>query len=148
MWSKAPELCRLPELTVPYLLDLEPLGIEYVSNVDRLSHGEAPFRLGKLYILHGHEVPMSYSGVALARTMYLKTHVNVIFGHYHQSQQYIFKKLDNTHEGSWMVGCLCRLSEAYAPQNNWVGGFCTVKYNLSSGFFKVRNKLILENQVL
>ena len=148
MWSKAPELCGLPELTIPRLLDLEPFGIEYISNIQRMNSGLTPFKLGKLYILHGHEVNLSMGVVNLARTMYLKTHVNVIFGHHHQSQHFIFKKLDNTHEGTWMVGGLCKLSESYMPMNNWVHGFCTLKYNPISGYFKVRNKMIINGQVL
>ena len=147
LWTKAPELCGLPELTIPRLLDLEPLGVEYISNVDRMNHNIPPFRLGKLYLLHGHEINLGSGTVNLARTMYLKTHVNVIFGHHHQSQHYIFKKLNSEHEGSWSVGCLCKLSENYAPMNNWVHGFCTLKYNPITGFFKIRNKMIIGGQV-
>jgi predicted phosphodiesterase len=148
MWTKAPELCGIPELSIPTLLQLDKLGIEYVSNVQRMNMGLSPLKLGKLYVIHGHEVNCSTAVVNLARTMYLKTHVNTLFGHHHQSQQFIVKKLDNSHEGSWMVGGLCKLSENYMPSNNWVHGFCTVRYNPASGYFKVRNKMIIDNQVL
>lgn len=148
MWGKTPEFCGIPELAVEKLLGLEDLQIEYVSNVDRLNNNLPPFRLGKLYVLHGHEINMGMGTVNLARTMYLKTHVNTVFGHHHQSQSYIFKKLDGSYEGSWAVGCLCNLSENYQAMNNWINGFCTVKYNPSTGYFKVRNKLIIDNQVL
>jgi predicted phosphodiesterase len=148
MWTKAPELCGLPELAFEKLIGLGDLGIEYVSNVDRLNHGLSPLRLGKLYVMHGHETNLSSGTVNLARTMYLKTHVNVVFGHHHQSQSYIFKKLDNTYEGSWLVGSLCNLSESYQSVNNWINGFCTVKYDTGTGYFKVRNKLIIDGQVL
>lgn len=148
LWSKAPELSELPELIPSSLLSLNDFGIEYVSNVSRMVAGIEPYSIGKLYILHGHEVPMAWGAINLARTMYLKTHVNTIFGHFHQSQHYIFKKLDNTHEGSWMVGCLCKLAENYSPANNWINGFATIKYSTLTGMFKVRNKLIINNQVL
>jgi hypothetical protein len=141
-------LYGLPSLTVPKLLELDQLGIEYLSNIERLTHGEQPFKLGKLFVLHGHEIKMSLEGVNLARTMYLKSHNNVVFGHHHQSQQFTFKKLDGKHEGSWMVGCLCQLSEPYQPMNNWIHGFATVRFNPSTGYFKVRNKIILDGQVL
>jgi predicted phosphodiesterase len=147
LWTKAPELCRLPELAVDSLLDLSKLDIEYVSNVARMNSGLEPYQLGKLYVLHGHEVYMTGNVVNMARNMYLKTHVNTIFGHHHQSQQHIFKKLDNTHEGSWMVGCTCKLSESYMPMNNWIGGFATVKYFTNTGLFKVRNKIIIGGDV-
>ena len=91
---------------------------------------------------------MAWDGVNLARTMFLKTHNNTIFGHFHQSQQHIAKRLDGSHEGSWLVGGLCRLSESYSPMNAWVHGFATVKYDLSNGLFKVRNKLIINGRVL
>ena len=148
LWTKAPELCRFPEMAIEQLLQLEPLGIEYVSNVERMNQGAKPLQLGKLYVLHGHEVNLSSGVVNLARTMYLKTHVNVIFGHHHQSQHFIFKKMDNTHEGAWMVGSLCQLSENYMPMNNWVHGMATLKYNPVTGYFKVRNKLIIDGQIL
>jgi predicted phosphodiesterase len=148
MWSKAPEFCGLPELAFEKLMDLESIGIQYYSNVDRLNMNFPPVRIGKLYVLHGHEIMLGSGTVNLARTMYLKTHVNVIFGHHHQSQNYIFKKLDGTYEGSWAVGCLCNLSEQYQPMNNWINGFCTIKYNPQTGYFKVRNKLIIDGQIL
>jgi predicted phosphodiesterase len=148
LFSKAPELYGLPSLTVPKLLELDRSGIQYVSNIDRLTAGEQPLQLGKLFVLHGHEIKISWDGVNIARTMYLKAHNNVIFGHHHQSQHYTFKKLDGKHEGSWMVGGLCQLSEPYQPMNNWIHGFATVKYSPGTGYFKVRNKIILNGQVL
>jgi len=111
LYTKAPELYGLPELTVPTLLKLGELDIQYVSNISLLNHGQKPFCLGKLSVLHGHEVKVSWDGVNIARTMYLKTHANIIFGHNHQSQQFIFKKLNGKHESSTMVGSLCQLSE-------------------------------------
>ena len=148
LWMKAPELCRLPEMTVINLLNLNDLGIEYISNVERMNAGVEPYKIGKLFVLHGHEINMSYNVVNMARNMYLKTHVNTIFGHHHQSQQYTAKKLDNTHEGTWMVGGLCKLSESYAPMTNWNHGFATIKYNTDTGMFKVRNKMIMNGMVL
>lgn len=148
LFSKAPELYGLPGLTVPKLLELDRHGIEYISNIERLTSGARPFQLGKLFVLHGHEIKVSWDGVNLARTMYLKSHNNVIFGHHHQSQHYTFKKLDGKHEGSWMVGGLCQLSEPYQPMNNWIHGFATIRYNPVTGYFKVRNKIILDGQVL
>lgn len=148
LYTKAPELYGLPELTIPTLLKLDDLDIEYISNISLLTHGQKPFCLGKLSVLHGHEVKVSWDGVNIARTMYLKTHANIIFGHNHQSQQFIFKKLNGKHESSTMVGALCQLSEPYQSVNNWVHGFCTVRYNPVTGAFKIRNKLILDGQVL
>lgn len=148
LFSKAPELYGLPALTIPKLLDLDELDIQYLSNIDLLTAGQQTFKLGKLHVLHGHEVKMGWDGVNLARTMYLKCHNNVLFGHHHQSQQFTFKKLDGKHEGSWMVGGLCQLSESYMAMNNWVHGFATVKFNPTTGYFKVRNKIILDGQVL
>jgi predicted phosphodiesterase len=148
LYTKAPELYGLPELTVPTLLKLDDLDIQYVSNISLLTNGQSPLSLGKLFVLHGHEVKMSWDGINLARTMYLRTHRNVIFGHHHQAQHFTFKKLDGKHDGSWMVGGLCQLSEAYQPMNNWIHGFATVKYNPVTGYFKVRNKIILDGQVL
>lgn len=145
--SKAPELYGLDGLGVADILRLDDLDIHYISNVKIMNEGFAPFSLGKLYILHGHEVRMSWTGVNLARTMYLKTFVNVMFGHHHQSQHYIFKKLDNTHEGAWLVGGLCKLHEIYQPQNNWINGFATVDFNQDTGFFKVDNRIIIGGKV-
>ncbi len=148
LMDKAPELYDLPELAIPELLKLEPLDIEYISNKDRLEKGLPPISLGSLYVLHGHEVKMGWGGVNLARTMYLKTHVNVIFGHHHQSQQYIMKKLDHEHDGAWLVGGLCRLSQPGNAHNNWVNGFATVEHNDVTGMFSVKNKMIIKEQIV
>lgn len=145
--NKAPALFGVDGITIADILKLNDVDITYLSNVDLMNEGFAPFSLGKLYILHGHEVRMSWNGVNLARTMYLKTFCNVMFGHNHQSQQHIFKKLDNTHEGAWLVGGLCKLHDVYQPQNNWINGFATVQFNEDTGFFTVNNRIILDGKV-
>lgn len=143
--SKAPAFKNL--VSVPTLLELENLEIEYVSNIERMYHNQPPIALGKLFVLHGHEIRAGYSAVNLARLFYLKAHNSLIVGHHHTSQKYTQKKLDLTYDGCWIVGTLGQLQEPYQPINNWIHGFAYVDHDPSNGYFDVHNKIILDGKV-
>ena len=147
LWSQAPELAGLEALTMPGLLDLDKLGWEYIVSRDRLNNMQPAFRIGKLHVVHGHEVRVGAGAVNLARLYYLKTLVNVLVAHHHQSQQYLVKKMNHQHEGGWVAGCLCSLSPEFAPVTNWNHGF-TVVYLDDDGDFCVRNRQIINGKIL
>jgi predicted phosphodiesterase len=54
VWAKAPEIWDLNPLQLPELLQLSKHGIEWVED-------QRPIMLGKLPILHGHELPKGIS---------------------------------------------------------------------------------------
>ena len=146
LWGNSKKLAGLDILTIPNLYGLNDMGWDYVSNSELLQNDLKPFSLGKLYILHGTEIRVSYSVVNIPRIYYYRAHVNMLVAHHHATQEYIQRKLDNTHEGAWSVGCLCKLSPEYSPSNNWNHGFATVDV-YSDGNFSVDNKKIIDGVV-
>lgn len=128
------------------VLSFKQRKIQYISNLQRLCQGQEAFKLGKLYVLHGHEKKVSYGAVNLARLFYAKCKTNVIAGHHHKSDYALVRKLDGSHEGAWTVGTLGKLAEPYSPINDWNHGFAYVDVE-DNGFFNVHNKLILEGRI-
>ena len=147
LWNRAPELEQLKRigiksLDIPDILNLQELGWEYIDTLDNLLNAEQTFTIGNLHLIHGHEVRISSGAVNLARLYYLKTFVNIMAAHHHQVQEYIVRRLDQSHEGGWTIGCLCNLSPEYAPVNNWVHGFGIVKYDPDGDFYVKAHKII------
>ena len=97
--------------------------------------------------LHGHEIKTSWNVVNIARTLFLKTFSNIIFGHFHTTQEYIFRTLTGEILGAWSVGCLCNLFPEYRPINNWNNGFAYIEI-YRNGDFVVENKKIVNGEVL
>lgn len=146
--DRAPELAGLYGVTLPGILGLDVIDIEFIDNVDRMVKGESPLTIGKLTLLHGHEVKASYGSVNIPRLYFTKTHANTLFGHVHKSQNYITKNIHGRIMGAWAIGCLCRLREHYMPINEWVHGFTVVRVDNETGKFSVDNKMIIDGEVL
>ena len=147
LWQKASQLCGLKAMDVGELLKLQDRGWEYVINRERLMAGEDVFKVGKLRFIHGHEVRTGWGAVNLARMYYMKTTVNIVVAHHHQTQEYLTRKLNNQHEGAWVLGGLCDLSPDYLPSNNWNHGFAIVRFD-SDGDFAIENKKIINGKIL
>lgn len=141
LWSRVPELDGV--VTVPELLNLGALGWDYVSNSERLKKGEEAYHLGKLAVLHGHEVKASVVAVNIPRIYYFKCHQNLLVAHHHQAQEFIAHKLDGSHDGAWSMGCLCHLHAEYMPVTNWVHGFAVVESD-EGGNFVLQNRKIIK----
>ena len=146
MCGDSKKLHGLEVLQVKYLYELDKMGWGYVNNLDLLMAGIPVFRIGKLPILHGHEVRLK-SGqlVNIARWYYLNCQESVMVFHYHKTQEEIFKKLDMKYDGSWCVGCLC-LTQDYAPFNRWNLGFSLIHWTADD--YSVTNKKIIDGKVL
>jgi hypothetical protein len=144
LWSKVPELDEI--VTVPELLGLGALGWEYVLNSQRLKGKKEVYHVGKLAILHGHEVRASVAAVNIPRIYYFKCHQNMLVAHHHQAQEFIAKKLDGSHEGAWSMGCLCELSAEYLPVTNWVHGFVEIDSD-QDGNFVLHNRKIIDGVI-
>jgi len=147
LWSGSKKLAGLDILTIPNIYQLDELGWKYIDNAQLLREEMQPFKLGKLTILHGHEVKVNYSVVNIPRIYYQKCLVNIMVAHYHRSQENIERKLDHSHDGAWSMGALCKLSQEYAPHNNWNHGCCMIEWD-SQGDFSISNKKIINGKVL
>jgi predicted phosphodiesterase len=147
LWSGSRKFAGLRILTVSNVYRIEALGWKYVDNAQMLREEMQPFKLGKLSVLHGHEVKVNYSVVNIPRIYYQRCLVNLLVAHHHRTQENIERKLDNSHDGAWSIGCLCKLSQEYSPMNKWNHGFAIVKWD-AQGDFSVENKKIINGKVL
>lgn len=120
----------------PEMLDLECLKLENLLNLSQLKikyiHNDQLIKLGKYIIAHGDEIKCS--GVNPARTTLLKNMHSIIFSHLHRTDNHTFKTIANDTLNAHAIGCLCDLSPAYAPYNNWNHGFLYAERN-SNDFF-------------
>ena len=147
LWTKAKALSGLKVLEIPSLYNLDKFNIKYVSVSQQMEHEIKPFHIGKLYIVHGHEIRVSYSAVNIPRLYYFKTHVNILVAHHHATQEFIARKHNFEHDGAWSMGALCKLSPEFMPCNNWNHGFAIVVWD-NDGNFSVLNKKVIGGRVV
>jgi predicted phosphodiesterase len=133
--TQARELADAEPLTYESLFLSKELGIEVVR--------ENRIMLGKLSVLHGHEIPVN-GGVNPARSAYLKVKSSVIIGHLHQVSYHSEADLNGSR-----TGCLCTLSPNYSrfAYLRWSHGFAIVDV-AEDGSFHCHNKQIIDGKVL
>lgn len=139
LFHKAPEFFDIEEFRLDVLLNLGELRVDYVK--DRL-----PVRIGKLMVLHGHELNGS-GGVNPARATFLKTIDNVLIGHCHRSSQHTEPTLGGDVIVTTSIGCLCGLNPMFARVNKWNHGFAYVEMDLKSGNYRLENLKIINGKV-
>jgi predicted phosphodiesterase len=106
-------------------------------------------KFGRLNIIHGHEIRAGMGVVNIARTYYMKTQSNVLFGHWHQNQEYITRTMDGHVQGAWAQGCLCRLDAEYTYGiNQWCHGFSIVERLDDAGAFRVKLYKIIDGELV
>jgi predicted phosphodiesterase len=138
--TQARELADAEPLTYESLFLSKELGIEVVR--------ENRIMLGKLSVLHGHEIPVN-GGVNPARSAYLKVKSSVIIGHLHQVSYHSEADLNGSRTGCWSMGCLCTLTPSYSrfAYLRWSHGFAIVDV-AEDGSFHCHNKQIIDGKVL
>lgn len=107
-------------------------------------------KLGKLNVLHGHEMGESvFSPVNPARGMFLKSKSSTIFGHNHQVSHHSENNINGESTGVWSMGCLCTLSPDYRPYayTKWSHGFACVDVN-EDLTFHVNNIKIINGKII
>jgi predicted phosphodiesterase len=140
VWSKAPELDGIQELTVPGLMKHDATGIEYVSD-------RRIIQLGKLPIVHGHEFQRGFAPpVNAARGLFLKAKMSAIAGHHHQSASNSERRLDGKIIKTWGLGCACNLRPRYCPMNNWTHGFAFTEL-FKDGTYRVDNLTVIDGKL-
>lgn len=131
--DKAPQLAELVETLLTDQLELNKLNIEYLTK---------PFRIGKLWHLHGHEKPAGVNNPEYILNVWIQyVFDHFIIFHYHRTQERTFKRIDGSvwtaHSVGYSAGDL-----DYSPMNKWNQGFAVIKYD-ASGNFRVENKKIV-----
>lgn len=130
LWRKAQELSDLPGLQVGFLLQLERLGITYIERSLEPKNLEeyvaAQIRVTHLYMTHGDHVRTSGHTVNVARTVFLRTLVPMLIGHWHRVQHYEQTSYSGSTSGCWVTGCLCYQRPSYDAGRIWGQGIAVV----------------------
>jgi len=137
----APQLADLPTASLEVILGLEQRKIEYLDRKQIVMAGKLP-------ILHGDEIRMTYNPVNVARLLGLKWKGIAACGHFHRSSQ------DDSTTGrgelwtTWTFGCLCDLHPDYNPfANGWTHGVAVVSVE-KDGEFQMHNHRIWQGGIL
>jgi predicted phosphodiesterase len=139
LMTKAPELFSTEMFHLQDLFPFYDLGIEVISD-------QRIIKLGKLNVLHGHELKMNAINVNPARTVFLKTYESTIVGHSHRTSEHTEPDLSGDIITCWSVGCMSGLHPAYARINKYNHGFASIRID-SDGHFNVKNRRIVEGEV-
>lgn len=133
----APELLKMQDYIRGDYLGFDKSGVVVVRH-------DTPIVVGKLNILHGHEIP-SFSAVNPARGMFLKALECTLSAHLHRTSQHAEVTMSGKLNTSWSIGCLCQLHPEYARINKWNHGVAGLEFDGDD--FEVENKRIFEGKV-
>jgi predicted phosphodiesterase len=136
---KAPELLDVADFELNILLRLGEKNIEYIKD-KRIVH------IGKLPILHGHELNIRSAVVNPARTLFLRTHHTSAMAHLHITSQHNEQSLDGKIISTWSAGHLSDPHPHYAPINKWNHGGMRIEVS-KDGDFEVINLRLINNKI-
>ncbi len=132
LYNSAPEISEFPQVSLPRILGMKTLGIEYVDN-------QRPIMAGKLPIFHGHELGKGISSpVNAARGVFMRMISTALVGHHHRTSSHTEPNWRHEEIVCWSTGCLCGLNADYAVINKWNAGFAVVEVS-ADGQFQVDN---------
>jgi len=138
LWQHAAEISDDPRMSLVAWLDLGKHGIEWVED-------QRPVMLGKLPVLHGHELPKGMAApVNVARGAFLRTLSTVLVGHSHRTSNHAESDMWHSETGCWSTGCLCDLRPDYARINRWNHGFAVATVH-KGGAFDVNNYRVMRD---
>lgn len=137
LMSQAKEIYSLISDLLEVKLDFAGQNIEYKAE---------PFSIGKLWHLHGHEKGGGmYNPEHVCNVMFGYVLDHFICGHYHRTQDKIFKRIDKSIFLGSSVGYLAGEMD-YARLNKWNQGFASIIYG-ENGRFRVRNHKIFNGEI-
>ena len=140
LFLKAPEIFDCTDFQLEVLLKLGELKIEVVKE-------KRPIRIGKLTVLHGHELFGGSGGVNPARGTFLKTLENVVVGHYHKTSSNTEASMYGDVFSVHSVGCLCGKTPYYMPINKWNTGFAYCELEIKTGNYTFYNLKIINGKI-
>jgi predicted phosphodiesterase len=139
LYNKAPEIFDVNDFQLEVLLKLGELKIEIIKD-------KRPIILGKLTVLHGHEL-MGMGGVNPARATFTKTMEDTLVGHYHRTSSHSEPTMNNRVITVHSQGCLCEMNPMFMPINKWNLGFAYVDLNIATGEYFLENKKIVKGKI-
>ena len=134
------EIFDCTDFKLEVLLKLGELKIEVVKE-------KRPIRIGKLTVLHGHELFGGSGGVNPARGTFLKTLENVVVGHYHKTSSNTEASMYGDVFSVHSVGCLCGKTPYYMPINKWNTGFAYCELEIKTGNYTFYNLKIINGKI-
>jgi len=138
LWQHAAEISDDPRMSLAGWLDFAKHDITLVED-------QRPVMLGKLPVLHGHELPKGMAApVNVARGVYLRTGSTGLVGHSHRTSNHAESDMWHKETGCWSTGCLCDLRPEYARINKWNWGFAMVAIH-KGGAFDVHNYRVMQD---
>ena len=140
LFLKAPEIFDCTDFQLEVLLKLGELKIEVVKE-------KRPIRIGKLTVLHGHELFGGSGGVNPARGTFLKTLSNVVVGHYHKTSSNTETTMNGDIISVHSVGCLCGKTPYFMPINRWNTGFAYCELEIKTGNYTFYNLKIINGKI-
>lgn len=140
LYLKAPEIFDVHEFKLEILLRLPELFIEVVKE-------KRSIKLGKLNVLHGHELPGGSGGNNPAGNTFKKVLEDTLIGDCHKTSSHSETTLNGRTIRIESQGCLCDLNPLYMPINKWGRGFSYVEVNLRTGEYYLENKRIVNNKI-
>jgi len=128
--SKAIELASLRSLSIPSLLELDKVEVNYFE-------GPKWLKIGDLNIGHGHELNVS-GGVGLCQKIFNKFGVNYLGGHFHVFDSHIRRSISDSGPYGYnyvlINAGMLDMDVDYTLYPNWVTGFTEVHFNKSGKF--------------
>lgn len=132
IWQRAPELYSIESCRIHELLRLASMDIEIVSD-------QRPVMLGKLPVLHGHELQKGISApVNPARGAFLRSLHTLAVGHSHRTSTHVEPDMFGSEVAVWSVGCLSAPNPEYNRFAKSNHGFAFVRLS-SDGQFDFEN---------
>lgn len=135
--DNAPKLQEVLRNLVEEQLKLKELNISYII---------APYKRGKLWHAHGHELGIRSANLEyLGNAIWKKTHDNIVVGHWHRQDDRHYKDINDNFYRAAVIGCGVKRMD-YAPVNNWTEGFAIVDYD-DQGRFRLHNHQVIDGEV-
>lgn len=140
--QRVPEFVDIEMFNFGTVIKARDFDVELVGN-------KRVIRVGKLNVLHGHELPRGMAApVNPARGLFLRTKASTLGAHHHQVSEHTESDLNGNLIGCWSTGCLCDLTPHYMPINKYGHGFATVDVLNNAGDFRVNNIKIINGEVV
>jgi predicted phosphodiesterase len=102
--------------------------------------------IGKLPIVHGHELRLMGVAVNAARSLFLKTKKSALCSHLHQTSSHNESTIDDRLISTWSIGHLGDPHPEYARINKWNHGVGRIEVD-GEGNFEVVNLRLINNRL-
>ncbi len=140
IFNNSPALFGLECLTLRSLLDLDGLGVAWVTD-------QRTIALGKLPVIHGHEYGKGGGGAHPSKWLFNKAHASALCGHLHRTDEFGVTDVKGRQIRTWSVGCACDLKPRWLRNNNWGHG-CAFVDVANDGTYSVSNLRMFNGKLL